>query len=287
MKVGIGLPAAIPGSKGATTLEWARKADAGPFSSLGIIDRVVYGNHEPLMALAACAGATKRVRLMPTVLLATLRDATILAKESATLDALSGGRLTLGLGVGYREDDFKAVSADRSRRGQRFEEQMATMKRVWAGERIAEGSGPVGPSPTRPGGPEVLIGALEPTAVRRAGRLADGFLSSVDDPESVAARFRMVEEEWKAAGRKGKPRLVGGVYYTLGDDAMEQGKGYLFDYYSFLGGSAKEVVAGMVSTPKQVRQTIRDFDGIGMDEMVFHPCVSDVAQLERLADTVK
>jgi alkanesulfonate monooxygenase SsuD/methylene tetrahydromethanopterin reductase-like flavin-dependent oxidoreductase (luciferase family) len=267
-------------------LEWARKADAGPFSSLGIIDRVVYGNHEPLMALAACAGATRRVRLMPTVLLATLRDATILAKEAATLDSLSGGRLSLGMGVGYREDDFKAVSADRSRRGQHFEEQMATMRRVWAGEKIVGGVGPVGPAPARPGGPEVLIGALEPAAVRRAGRLADGFLSSVDEPKNVAARFQMVEEEWKAAGRTGKPRLVGGVYYTLGDDAVERGKGYMFDYYSFLGKDAKQVVADMVTTPKQVRQTLKDFNAIGMDEMVFHPCVSDVAQLERLADFV-
>jgi len=89
---------------------------------LALLTGVVYGNHEPLMALAACAGAPRRVRLMPTVLLATLRDATILAKESATLDSLSGGRLTLGLAVGGRQDNFAAALASFGDRHGRFED---------------------------------------------------------------------------------------------------------------------------------------------------------------------
>src|SRR5690348_12590032 len=108
MKVGIGLPATIPGVTGESVLEWARAADAGPFSSLGIVDRLVYGNYEPLVTLAAVAGATNRIRLMSTVILAPLRNAAVLAKQALSVDALSGGRFVLGLGVGGREDDFQA-----------------------------------------------------------------------------------------------------------------------------------------------------------------------------------
>ena len=109
MQIGIGLPANIPGVQGKLILDWAKKADSGPFSSLGLIDRLVYPNYEPLIAFAAAAGVTQRIRLMTTVLLAPLRNTAILAKQAASLDALSGGRLTLGLAIGGREDDFHAA----------------------------------------------------------------------------------------------------------------------------------------------------------------------------------
>ena len=147
MKIGFGLPANIPGVSRDSVLEWARKADTGPFSSVGIIDRVVYPNWDPLIALAAAAAVTERVRLMTTILIAPVRDATLLAKQAASLDVLSGGRLTLGMGVGRREDDYTAVSGRFSRRGKRFEEQLALMRRIWSGEYPVEGITPVGPDP--------------------------------------------------------------------------------------------------------------------------------------------
>ena len=147
MQIGIGLPATIPGVTAPEILAWARRADAGPFSSLGIIDRLVYGNFEPLITLAAVAGATQRIRLMPSVLLAPLRSAALLAKEAATLDALSGGRLTLGLGVGSRELDFHAAGTSFTDRGRLFDDHLATMKRVWAGEAMADEIGAIGPEP--------------------------------------------------------------------------------------------------------------------------------------------
>src|SRR5262245_55802980 len=111
MKVGVGLPAGIPGASGELVLDWARRADHGPFSSLGLIDRVTYPNFEPLVTLAVAAGATRRIRLMTTVLLAPLRSAALLAKEAASLNELSGGRFTLGVGVGGRfaQPDFEVV----------------------------------------------------------------------------------------------------------------------------------------------------------------------------------
>ena len=141
MKIGIGLPATIPGVNGESVLEWGRKADAGSFSSLGIIDRLVYANYEPLITLAAVAAVTQRVRLMTTILVAPVRNAGVLAKQAATLDVISGGRLTLGIAVGAREDDYRAAPATFRDRGKRFEEQLALMKRIWSGQPVEDGIG--------------------------------------------------------------------------------------------------------------------------------------------------
>src|SRR5436305_442151 len=170
MQIGIGHPGTIPGVKGQLILEWARKADAGPFSSLGSLDRLVYSNYDALITLAAAAGVTQRIRLMTTVLLATLHNGGVLAKQAASLDALSGGRLTLGLSVGAREDDFRAAPASFHDRGKRFEAQLETMKRAWSGQPLAEDIGPIGPPPLQPGGPELLIGGYSPTAIKRISR---------------------------------------------------------------------------------------------------------------------
>ena len=114
MDIGIGLPATIPGVSGSFLVDWARHADAGPFSSLSIIDRLVYGNYDTMTTLAVAAGATQRIRLMPSVLLGPLHPPALLAKATASLDALSGGRLTLGLGVGGRPEDFAAAGVPTS-----------------------------------------------------------------------------------------------------------------------------------------------------------------------------
>jgi alkanesulfonate monooxygenase SsuD/methylene tetrahydromethanopterin reductase-like flavin-dependent oxidoreductase (luciferase family) len=111
MKIGIGLPANIPGIQGKKLIEWAKRADTKQFSSLGLIDRLVYDNYDPLIAFAAAAGATQRIHLTTSILLAPLHNAALLAKQVASLDTVSGGRLTLGLGIGLRSDDFQAASA--------------------------------------------------------------------------------------------------------------------------------------------------------------------------------
>ena len=174
MKIGIGLPATIPGVQGSLILEWAKQAEAASFSSLGVLDRIVYKNYEPLIVLAGVAGVTHHIRLATTVLIAPLRSAGLLAKQGASLDALSGGRLTLGLGVGAREDDFHAVSSTARNRGKRFEEQLATMMRIWSGQPMDSEVGPIGPPPVQPGGPEVLLAGIpvRPRSVLNAGDTA-------------------------------------------------------------------------------------------------------------------
>src|SRR3989442_8389765 len=106
MNIGVGLPTSTSGISGRLLVDWAKRADAGPFSSLGVVDRVAYQNYEPFTALAAAAAVTRRGRLATMVVIAPLRNTAILAKQAASLDALSGGRLTPGLAVGARGEDY-------------------------------------------------------------------------------------------------------------------------------------------------------------------------------------
>ena len=287
MKVGIGLPGNVPGTKGDTILEWARRADAGPFSSLGVIDRLVYDNYEPLVMLSAAAGATSRVRLLTCVLLAPLRNPGVLAKQAASLDAISGGRLTLGVGVGRRPDDYLVAPSEYARRGRNMGRSLATMRSIWNGEVMGEGgAGPMGPAPARPGGPEVLIGAGAPQAVRRVGKHADGFIAAAGNAAAVEQLYQVALESWEAEGRSCKPRLAGVASFALGPSAADQVGGYIRHYYSFLGDAAEQMARNAISSPEAVKDAIRDMEGIGMDEVVFLPSVAEIDQLERLADII-
>ncbi|MFQ5855293.1 MAG: LLM class flavin-dependent oxidoreductase [Anaerolineae bacterium] len=287
MQIGIGLPATIPGVEGSHILDWARRADSGPFSSLGIIDRLVYPNYDPLVTLAAAAAVTRRIRLMSTILVAPLRNAGILAKQAASLDALSGGRFTLGLGVGGREDDYRAAPASFSDRGRRFEEQLDIMKRIWSGQPLAADVGPVGPPPVQQGGPEVLIGGYSPAAVRRVGRWGDGYIAGGGgDPARVHQLYSIAEEAWKAEGRPGRPRFVGAIYCALGSDVADRAAAYIRDYYAFMGPMAENLANAIPSSPDAIKGAILAFADIGMDELILWPCVPDLDQVDRLADLV-
>lgn len=286
MKIGIGLPAALPNVDRTLILDWARRAETGPFSSLGLIDRIVYRNFEPLITLAAVAGVTGRLRLMTTVLIAPLRNAGVLAKQCASLDALSGGRLTLGLGVGGREDDYSAAPSSFHNRGKRFDEQLALMMRTWSGQAVSDEVGPIGPAPVQQGGPEVLLGGYSPAAIQRISRWGNGFISGGGDPRRAHQSFRLAEEVWQGAGRPGKPRLIGCAYYGLGPDAAERAGTYIRDYYAFRGPGAQQMASSIPSHPQAVQDIIRAFVDIGTDELMLWPCIPELDQVDYLADLV-
>ncbi|GAA4206818.1 LLM class flavin-dependent oxidoreductase [Microbispora amethystogenes] len=279
LNVGLGLPVTDPES----LLDWARRADAGPFTTLGLLDRLVYGNPEPLVALAVLAGATSRVRVQTEVLLAPLRETALLAKQAATLDRLSGGRLVLGLGVGGREDDHHAAGTDIRTRGRRLDAQMAVLRRVWAGEPYGEGAGPIGPAPARPGGPEVLFGGFKPAALRRVARWGDGFLCAAA-PSWAGPLFDTVRTAWREHGRDGAPRMVAQVNAALGpEDVIEEARRAMAAYYRFTE-AADHMVAGMRTTPAEIREAIARFEDLGADEVMLYCHGRDPDQVGRFAD---
>jgi len=280
MEVGVGLPAAVPGAGGELILEWARWADRGPFASLGVLDRVAYDNYDPLLSLAAAAAVTTRPRLVTMVVIAPLRGPALLAKEAASLDALSGGRLTLGVALGARHEDYDVTGTDHRDRGRRFDEQLAYLREAWEDGRI-------GPPPCQPGGPELVVGGSGGRAFARMARYADGYVHGGGPPRAFASAASKAWAAWTDAGRPGRARLWGQAYFALGDrPETDRGAAYLRDYYAFTGPFAERVAAGNLTSPQLVKDLVRGYEEAGCDHLVLLPTVAELAQLERLAEVL-
>jgi alkanesulfonate monooxygenase SsuD/methylene tetrahydromethanopterin reductase-like flavin-dependent oxidoreductase (luciferase family) len=284
--IGIGLPNTVPGTEGRTLIDWARHAEEAGFSTLGTIGRLVYSSYEELVALSAAAAVTSQIRLTTGVLLAPLyTNSALFAKQAASLDRLSGGRLVLGLGLGGREDDFAASGVSTQGRGQRLEEQIAMMKRVWSGEEFGY-AGAIGPEPARPGGPEIILGGASEATFRRVARLADGWIMGGGTPDMFAQAAAGVDQAWQDAGRPGRPRKLTLAYFGLGPEARSQAEGYLLDYYGWLGDIASQIAAGAAVSPEMVKSYVAAFEASGCDEIIFVPTGSRLDQISLLADAI-
>jgi alkanesulfonate monooxygenase SsuD/methylene tetrahydromethanopterin reductase-like flavin-dependent oxidoreductase (luciferase family) len=284
--IGIGLPTTIPGTEGRTLVDWARHAEEAGFSTVGTIGRLVYQSYEELIALSAAAAVTSRIRLTTGVLLAPLyTNAALLAKQAASLDRLSGGRLVLGLGLGGREDDFAASGLSTQGRGHRFDEQVALMKQVWSGEDFGTAGG-IGPEPARPGGPEIILAGSTETSFRRVARLADGWIMGAGRPDMFAQSAVAVDEAWQDAGRPGRPRKLTLAYFALGPEARSQADGYLLHYYAWLGEFASRIAASAAVSAEMVKSRVAAFEADGCDEVIFVPTASRLDQVSLLAEAL-
>jgi len=277
MDVGIGLPNAVRGVDRRGTVEWARRAEAAGFSSLGTIDRVVFANYESMISLAAAAAVTERIRLVTDILIAPLRTNTALfAKEAATLDSLSQGRLVLGMAPGGRPDDYEVSGVDFHARGRIMDRQLSEMREIWRGDRV-------GPTPARDGGPVVLIGGRSDASFRRAARFGDGWTFGGGRPEEFAAALESLRAAWRAEGREGEPRTMALCYYALGDRAEELASEDLLDYYAFAGEYASMIVGSAAKDAETVRQYVAAFEQAGCDELICFPTGIDPEQVDLLA----
>ncbi|MBV9447700.1 MAG: LLM class flavin-dependent oxidoreductase [Streptosporangiaceae bacterium] len=287
MDVGIGLPNTVPGTEGRALIDWAKSAEEAGFSTLGTIGRLVYQNYEELIALSAAAAVTSTIRLTTGVLISPLYTNTALfAKQTASLDRLSGGRLVLGLALGGRDDDFTASGLPTTGRARQLEEQLAEMRRIWSGEERGY-TGAIGPEPVRPGGPEIILGGATEASFQRVARLADGWIMGGGTPDMFAQAAAGVDNAWQEAGRPGKPRKLTLAYFALGPDARAQADAYILHYYGWLGDVAGQIAGGAAVSAEMVRAYVAAFEGSGCDEIIFVPTASGLDQVKLLAEAVR
>jgi len=284
MDIGIGLPNPVPGTDGGTLVGWARRAEEAGFSTLATIDRIVYPSYDSFIALAAAAAATEHVGLFSNIVIAPLRDGVLLAKEAASVDRLSNGRLTLGLAVGARVDDYEVVEKDFGSRGRRFEEQLELMPRVWRGEHLTESGRASVPLPGRE--IPILVGGATDRSVERAVKWGAGYTAGGIPPDAMASIAEKVRRAWAEAGREGEPRLAVLSYFALGPKADEGARSYLTDYYARLGPMADAIAERAPKTPEVIKETVSAFADIGLHELVFDPTIAELDQVDRLADVV-
>lgn len=287
MKIGIGLPSTIPDVPGRRILDWAVAAEEASFSTLATIDRIVYGNHDTVPSIAAAAAVTKRIGVTTSILTGPYRgNGTLLAKQLSSIDSIAGGRLTVGIAVGGRTDDYEATGSAFHERGRLFDQQLAEMRAVWNQEPRGF-AGPVGPAPVRPGGPPLLLGGNSEATFRRMSDYGVGWISGAGGPQLFAAGADRARRAWRDADRQGEPYLAALAYVSLGEDAEGHAHAYLTRYYRFLGEAAEQIAPGALISRAAVQNSVAAFEGAGCSELILFPCNANVAQVGLIADAVK
>lgn len=281
MDIGICLPTTVPGASGKELIEFARRADRLGFRSLTVVDRVVYDNYDSIVALSAAAAVTERIELVTAILLAAYRPSTVeLAKQLASLDRLSDGRLIIGVSAGMREDDYAATGTDYRTRGRRLDTMIEELREVWQGKGPIPG---VGPQPVN-GDIPVWVGGHSPGAFRRAAKYGIGWISPGGPPQKYPEQVAKVKELWAEEGRAGSPRMGANCYVSLGPDGKEQASKHMRSYYAYMGALVEHLAAGAITDEGRLRGAVDAYAANGCDELLLLTVTADPGQLDRLAE---
>ena len=282
------IPYVVPASR-RDLLTYMERADAGPFRTLSIGERVTYDNPEQIAVIAAAAAVTTRVRLLTSASVLLLHPPALLAKSFATIDRLSEGRLIVTPGVGSREEDFAAAGSSYSHRWQRLDDTIRTMRSLWAQE-PAEPSGTVlGPPPFTPGGPPLHCAAFGPKALARAVDWACGFQGFTTDGglDMMAMVAGSVLGAFEAAGRP-RPELGVGFFFALGPGAPERLRETVAPYFGYADPEMRDatVASLTINSPEAIARTVANAAAAGFDEVHFLPTTVDPAEIDRLEDVL-
>jgi alkanesulfonate monooxygenase SsuD/methylene tetrahydromethanopterin reductase-like flavin-dependent oxidoreductase (luciferase family) len=268
MRLGVGLPAAVPEADMTLIGAWAAKAEEAGFDSVGVIDRLVYDNLDPLTALAAAAACTSRIGLTSTVVNVNWRhNPLLLAKQLSSVQRMSGGRLTAGLGMGGWPADYEASGVPLAGRGAVFDGALEQMHRSWDDAAAR---------------PRIALGGIVPAAFTRAATPpSDRWVAPLFGMALLRDGAAAVEREWAQAGRDGRPLIVTGRYFSLGPDADAVADEYILHYYGpdFFGAAR----ADTLTSADQLHDELERLWEAGCDEVVLFPCSGGLEQVDVLA----
>jgi alkanesulfonate monooxygenase SsuD/methylene tetrahydromethanopterin reductase-like flavin-dependent oxidoreductase (luciferase family) len=287
MKIGICLPYMKSGLTRDDYLRWFRAVDEGPFHSISCGERVHGPSYDMRVVLSAAAAATSRVEITPTLYVLPMHSAVRVAKEIATLDILSGGRVRqVALGYGGRPQDYEAVGASYQGRYGRMDRQVAMLREVWSGHEIVSGGGGIGPEPTVPGGPRLLAGVLGPKSMERCAAWADGLYawSGNGEQSELDHAFAMANAAWERAGREQAPYRMGGFWFTLANEGRQKLYDYVYEYLAIAGPEIAKMMAESVHryTADAVRMALDNAEAAGCEEVFLVPATAEIEELERL-----
>ncbi|GAA3628711.1 LLM class flavin-dependent oxidoreductase [Kineosporia mesophila] len=283
MKIGIGLPNQVRGVHGQELTEWAVRAEQAGFSSLGTVGRISYPGIMDTVALTAAASVTRRIGLLSNVLIAPAWPPALLAKELAGIDAISGHRLTVGVGVSRRPDDFTSPELTFAGRGRRFDRDLDVYQDVWNGKPLGEhgNSWVTGAGRAIP----LLMGGMAPAALDRMARWGEGYISASVPPHIAAATYDAARSAWSQADRTGAPKIVAISYFNFADE--ERGRANVHHYYLGSPPDLAALISGSFpARAEALRQRVADFRDLGVDELIFNPTLPDIHELDRLAEIV-
>src|SRR5262245_7445377 len=293
--VGLAWVNPAPLTKPENVVNFARKCEAMGAHSMWTIDRIAYDNLEPLTVLAAAAGVTKRIRLGTSVLLGNTRHPAHLAKIITTLDFISDGRITLGLGFGSRQPDYNAVEVPYEHRGSRAVEQVQLMKRLWTEDNVTHKGRfynvenlTVGPKPIQKPHPPIWTGGSAEPALKRAGTWADGFISGSSAIAEFHATWDKIASYAVAAGRNPNEITKASLaFMAIHDDkakAIKAIEDYTMRYYGRLRTAVEPV--SIVGSPEQCVEKIRYFLSKGLDTLIIGVADPDPRQLDLFGEKV-
>jgi probable F420-dependent oxidoreductase len=293
-KIGLAIVSPAPLITPNYVVEFAKKCQAMGADSMWTIDRIAYDNLEPLTLLAAAAGATQRIRLGTSVLLGNLRHPSHLAKIVATLDFISNGRMTLGLGFGSRESDYKAVEVPFERRGSRAVEQVNLIKRLWTEKNVNHNGRffnienlTVGPEPIQKPIP-IWTGGSAEVALKRAGTWADGYICGSSAIPEFPQTWEKVAGYARAAGRNPDDIEKAGLTFMAVDEdrgrAVKTVENYMTRYYGKVRGEVAST--SLVGSPSAIAERIDSFFSRGLDTLIIGVADPAPRQLDLFANKI-
>lgn len=294
MRIGMTIPFMEPGWNRESMKTWAQEIDRGPWDSVAMGERITFVNPEFMTSLAATAAWTERVELISTISVLTMHNPVLMAKQFSTIDVISKGRLTVGIGTGGRREDYESIGADwANHRMAKLEENAQIMRRVWQGDGtvLPKAKRMVEPLPVQSGGPKILVGAIGPKSITAAARYADGLsgFSMLPSVSDIRQSFEQFTAAWRAAGRSGKPRLIASFWYGLEQKGKEQMTKHLERYMNFMPEEiARQLIphAGFNGSIADLKNFLAEIKQLGADDVILVPTTTNIDEIKRIAKSI-